>query len=250
MKKITLTTLIALPLAVGSLQAATIGITDISLTPDGTTATEELQTDIATPNGGNVLPAGADTHDVYVVTTYTFGADSDAHFLSRFNATGTQPRLGVEVNNDGLVQFVSSGDGDRTNFNLSQDMAGTTITLLIKQNYNPTNNVTYGKANGPDDTLMNIWVNPTGSSTEGSGLTAGDMSTIWNSATYGFYTHTIQNQSTPGTAGDSSILNTTILTGADATFSNALALATVPEPSALGLIGLAGLTLLLRRRRS
>lgn len=238
---------IAMATVTGSAHAAVIYISDISLTPDGTAATQELRTDIATPNGGNVLPSGTLTHDVYTVTTYTFGAGSDAHFTSRFNATGTQPRLGVEVQDTGLIQFVSSGDTTRTSVNLAQDMAGQTLTLIIKQNYDPTNNVTYGKANAADDTLMNVWVNPDGSSTEGSGLSAGDMSTIWNSATYGFYTHTIANQSTPGTAGDSLITNTVILTGDDATFANAYAL--VPEPATMGLLAIGGLALLRRRRK-
>lgn len=48
----------------------------------------------------------------------------------------------------------------------------------------------------------------------------------------------------PGTSGDSSISTTVILTGSDATFANALALA-VPEPST-ALLGGLGLLALLR----
>ena len=56
MKKQLIALALAAITAAGSAQAAELAITDISLTPDGTTATQVLQTDIATLNGGNVLP--------------------------------------------------------------------------------------------------------------------------------------------------------------------------------------------------
>lgn len=231
---------------VGAAYAATISLSDYSFTPDGSTSTNIQQTDIATPNGGNVLPAGASTHVAYLVTTYNFGEVSDAHLQTSFRATGGQPRLGIRIQDTGQVEFTGTGDSTRTSFNFSQDMAGQTVVLLAKLHYDPTHNVTYGKTNANDDTLMNVWVNPTASSVEGSGQSAGDMQTVWNSATFGFFNQEILNQSTPGTAGASSITDTVILTGSDATFANALqaaGVAGVPEPTSLALLGLGLLSL-------
>jgi|GEM_PF-514499 len=234
-----MTTKTALSLSIALLGLATtlpsraveIDISDISLTPDSTNATQVLQTDISIPNGGNVLPNVNGTV-VYAVTTYTFGAGSESHFISRFNAINGATRLGIEVQDTGLIQFASTNDPGRTNVNLAQDMAGTTVTLLIKQHYDTSNDSLRATLGTSDDTLMTVWVNPDNSDVEGSGLTAGDMHTLWNSATYKFFTQTIENQSTPGTAGNSFITNTVILTGADATFANAnaLALATGATP--------------------
>ncbi|HSP41503.1 MAG TPA: invasin domain 3-containing protein [Luteolibacter sp.] len=214
-------------------QAVNIDVADFSLTPDGGTTVGVQNTNINTPNGGTVLPASG-TPVVYVVSTFTFGTDSDAHLQWQFyvNET-TAPRLGVEIQDTGLVQFLGSGDTTRTNFNFNQDMAGQTVTLLAKLSYDANNNVTYEKSGASDDTILNVWINPTGSSVEGSGLSAGDMSTIWNSAGFNWFRQIIQNQSTPGTSGDSSITDTWVLTGANATFANALALAqggTPPPP--------------------
>lgn len=236
-------------LTASSAQAAVINLSDYSLTPDGTNlATTFQNTNVNTLNGGSVLPASG-TPVVYFVTTFTFGANSDAHLQAQFYVNQTSaPRLGVEVNNDGLVQFIGQADATATTVNLAQDMAGQTITLLAKLQYDVNNSTTYGRSNTADDTLMNIWVNPTGASVEESGLSAGDMSTVWNSAGFNWFRQTIQNQLTPGTAGASSITDTVILTGSDATFANALALA-VPEPSTAILGGL-GLLALLRRRRA
>jgi hypothetical protein len=211
-------------------RAVEINVPDHSFAPDGSTTSAYQQTDIATPNGGNVLPTGASSHVAYFVTTFTFGENSDAHLQANFRATGGQARVGVEVNDDGLVQFIGTGDTTRTTFNLSQNMAGRSVVLLVKAHYDPNHNVIYGKSNAADDTLFNAWVNPTGSSVEGSGQSAGDMQTVWNSATFGFFGQTIQNQSTLGTAGTSLITDTVVLTGADATFANALALATGGPP--------------------
>ena len=228
--------------------AATINLSDYSFAPDGSASTNIQQTNISTPNAGDVLPAGASTHVVYLVTTYDFGASSDAHLQTSFRATGGQARLGIRIQDTGQVEFTGTGDSTRTSFNFSQDMAGQTVVLLAKLHYDPTHNVTYGKTNASDDTLMNVWVNPTASSVEGSGQSAGDMQTVWNSATFRFFNQEILNQSTPGTAGTSSITDTVILTGTDATFANALLAAGVPEPSTLALATL-GLLGWRRRRR-
>jgi len=247
-----LTLIAAAALASGSAHAAVINISDHSFAPDGSTTASVQNTNINTPNGGTVLPASG-TPVVYLVTTYTFGTGSDAHLQTQFYVNETSaPRLGIEIQDTGLVQFLGSGDSTKTNFNFAQDMAGETVVLLAKLSYDATNNVTYGKSNVSDDTIMNVWVNPDGSDVEGSGLSAGDMSTIWNSAGFNWFRQIVQNQSTPGTAGTSTITNTVILTGADATFANALEAAGVgtpiPAPAALP-AGLAILGLVAVRRR-
>lgn len=237
--------------AASAAHAAIISISDTSLVPDGTNAQQVDQTQINVLNdgGADVLPNVNGTV-VFYVTTVTFGENSDAHFISRFNATGGQNRLGIEVQDTGLIQFVSSGDPGRTNVNLGTDLAGETLTFIIKQHYDSSNDSLRATLNTGDDTLMNVWVNPDINDVEGSGLSAGDMHTLWNSHTYRFFTQTIQNQSTPGTAGTSTISDTVILTGSDATFANALFYAgVVPEPSALALTGLGGLLLLRRHRK-
>jgi alpha-galactosidase len=209
-------------------QAVEINLPDYSLIPDGQNlATTFQNTNVNTLNGGTVLPASG-TPVVYVVSRFIFGSSSDAHLQWQFHVNETSaPRLGVEVQDTGLVQFIATGDSTRTSFNFAQDMAGQTVTLLAKLSYDANNNVTYGKSNAADDTIMNVWINPTGSDVEGApnSLAAGDMSTIWNSAGFNWFRQIIQNQNTPETAGTSSITNTTILTGADATFANALSLA-------------------------
>jgi hypothetical protein len=214
-------------------RAAEIDLPDYSLTPDGTNLTTTFQnTNINTPNGGTVLPASG-TPVVYVVAKFNFGADSDAHLQWQFWVNeASAARLGVEIQDTGLVQFLGTGDSTRTNFNFAQDMAGQTVTLLAKLSYDSNNNVTYGKTGASDDTILNVWVNPDSNDVEGApnSLSAGDMSTIWNSAGFNWFRQIIQNQSTPGTAGTSSITNTTILTGADATFAKALGLATGATP--------------------
>jgi alpha-galactosidase len=213
--------------------AAEIDIPDYSLAPNGLNETTTFQhTDVSTPNGGQVLPTGT-PKTAYVITTFTFGSASDAHLQWQFSTSSTAAnRLGVEIQDTGLVQFLGTNDTTRTNFNFNQDMAGQTVVLLAKLSFDANNNVTYGKANASDDTIMNVWINPTGSDVEGSpnSLSAGDMSTIWNSAGFSYFRQTIQNQNTPGTSGTSSITNTTILTGTDATWSNALSLATGGTP--------------------
>jgi hypothetical protein len=230
-------------------QSAIIGISDYSLTPDGSTTTGTQDTDIETPNGGSrVLDTGV-TKTVYLVTIFNFGASSDAHITGQFyaNVPPSAGRLGIEVQDSGLVRII--GTSPLPSFDLATDLAGQTVTLLAKLNYDPTNDVTYSQSNTSNDTIMNVWVNPTTSSLEGSGLAAGDLSTVWNSAAFRHFRQAIANQSTPGTSGDSSITDTVILTGADATWANALSAATVPEPSTTALLGLGGLALILRRRK-
>jgi len=92
-------------------------------------------------------------------------------------------------------------------------------------------------------------VRPNGDGPLANANYTGDVSSRpWNSSGFETFRQRIANNSTPDTAGDSSILNTTIFTGTDATFANALAAATIPEPST-ALLGGLGLLALLRRRR-
>lgn len=180
----------------------------------------------------------------------TFGAESDVHMKAHFTSDLNTPptvRFGVQVNNDGLVEVFGAGSPlpVYSTFDLAQDMAGQSITFLAKLDYDVDRN-TGGYPN--NDTLMNIWVNPTDLSVEGSGITAGDMYNIRNSAGFFGFLQSIENQNTPGTAGDSLIINTKIFTGADATWENALG-AAIPEPSTAILAGLGLAGVCMRRRR-
>lgn len=229
-----------------SASAAVIGITDYSLAPNGLNEATTFQS----TNLGSNIYSGVNGQVIYVVSTFTFGTASDAHLQWQFSTSaGSANRLGVEVQDTGLVQFLGTADTTRTNFNTNQDMAGQTITLVAKFSFNTNNNVTYGKGNASDDTIMNLWINPDNTDVEGGAndLAAGDMSTIWNSTGFAHFRQTIQNQLTPGTSGTSTIGDTTILTGTDATFANAMNIA-IPEPSS-ALLGGIGLLALLRRRR-
>jgi hypothetical protein len=98
--------------------------------------------------------------------------------------------------------------------------------------------------------LPNGYVKQNGSGTVANANFTGDVAGHpWNSSQFFLLRQRIDNNFTPGTAGNTSILNTKVLTGSDATFANALALATIPEPSA-ALLGGLGALLLLRRRRA
>lgn len=261
--------LAAAALATASAHAAVINIADYSLVPNG--LNDPATTFQNTSLGSNILPAVNGTV-IYVVTTFTFGAASDAHLQWQFSTVNTSGnRLGIEVQDTGLVQTIGMTDGylqavgapKKSNVNLATDMAGQTITLLAKFYYNSavstdlgarTAALPAGADSTADDTIMNVWINPSLSDVEGdisshaAMLGNGDMYAVWNSTGYAHFRQTIQNQLTPGTSGTSTIGNTVVLTGTDATFANALAIA-VPEPSA-ALLGGLGMLALLRRRRN
>jgi hypothetical protein len=253
-------------LAAAPVSAGLIPIDDYLLAPDGQNlATTFQHTDVNALHRGQVLPA-LGTPTVYVVSRFAFGTGSDAHLQWQFSTSASVAnRIGIEVQDSGLVQTLGTANGilqavspttpKRTTFNLAQDLAGQTITVLAKLQYDATFSDFYdarvsfnGTASTSDDTLMNVWINPDLSAVEGSGLSAGNLYALWNSAGFSYFRQNIQNQFTPGGAGAAAITETRILTGADATFANALALAVVPEPSSWGLFALGGLALFLRRR--
>jgi hypothetical protein len=242
--------------AVSSAHAAVISINDYTLVPDGTQfgsnnpnlpAAQEAQlSNVQTLNGGTaVLPTGNATTNttstVYMVSSFVFGTGTAADMYLNFAASVGQDRLGISISNAGIATIVGRGNPLPT-FNLNQSMAGATVTILLEYLYDFNRNTT-----NADDTLLNVWINPTGSTAPSNGLAAGDLNTVWNSSSFVFLEQRIDNNATPGTAESSSILNTTILTGTDATFANAIAL--IPEPSA-ALLGGLGLLALLRRRRN
>jgi len=228
LKLIALLVPVLLVVTTGAARAAEITVPDFSFTPDGSTTVTNQTTDIKTPNGDTAVLVQTPSNIVYLITTFTFGAGSDAHLRVFFEYTGGQDRLGVEIQDTGLVQTINQGDPGDTTYNFSQDMAGETVVLLVKQMYHADNDSLRTTVGTGDDNLMNVWVNPTRTSVEGSGLTAGDLHTLWNSYGYGYLKQEIRNESTPGTAGDSSITKTVILTGANATFARALSLALPP----------------------
>lgn len=259
--------LLILPILLGPANAAILSVSNFSLTPDGTT-TSPIQTyDVNTNNGGTIVK-GADPV-AYFITTINFGTGTLADVQLNFAASAGQDRLGIKISDNGYAH--STGDGSDTSndfdFNGGDSnpagfMGGQTVTVLVKIQYDSTYSATYGESNASNDAFATVWINPTGSSLEGSGLPdgygsvsntnfKGDYSSIlWNSSDYHLFEQRIFNNSTPGTAGATSITNTTILTGSDATWSNAIALATaVPEPSSV-VLGLLGALLLLRRKRS
>jgi len=267
--------LAAAALAASSAQAAIINIADYTLTPDGTNYgssnhylnTEEQRTNIKALND-NLATVNAAQPVAFFVTTFTFGADTLASINLNFGANVGQERLGISVTSGGLA--FGSGDGDTYSafydYDFGSSMGGQAVTIIGKFQYDVNNSVIYGQTNTGNDTIATFWINPTTATLEGSGLPdgytrpdgggtianasyTGDVSSRpWNSASFETFRQRIANNSTPGTAGASSITNTTILTGTDATFASALALATVPEPSAALLSGLGFLALLRRRR--
>lgn len=260
-----------------SSQAAVISIADYTLVPDGTNygssnanlpaAQEAVLTNIQTANGGQTI-VNADFPVVYVVTTFSFGNATLADIQINFSASGGQDRLGFRITDNGFAD--TPGDGTNTTdldlngagSNPASTMAGQTVTIIGKFEYNADYSTIYGRSNASEDSFATFWINPSVSDTEGSGrpdgangvananFTGHFASNLWNSSSFVLLEQRIFNNSTPGTAGSSAILNTTVLTGpTDATFANALALATIPEPSA-ALLGGLGALLLLRRRRA
>lgn len=245
-------------LGVGTAQAAVIPVADLTQTPT-TNATQ--QNDVATPNGG-VINDNVDGTLAYYVTTFVFGSESQAHLETFFEFSAGQDRTGIRVQDTGRVDFTNQGDPGDTTFDIGGGggvgfMAGQTVTLLVRTYWHSTNDGLRATLGTSDDILFNAWVNPTGSATEtavtpgdANMLNDGDLHTLWNANDFFFLTQEILNQGTPGTGGDNSIINTTVLTGSDATFANALALATIPEPASLALVGFGGLLIASRRRRA
>jgi len=252
-------------IAATSAQAAVINIADYSVVPDGTDfgastnflSTENQRTDINAANGGSIVKSGDPV--AYFVTTFVFGSGTSADINLNFTAGAGQERLGIEANPNGI--FSSTGDATSSEtYDIGSSLVGQTVTIIGKFEYDSSYSVLYDGVADADDTIATFWINPTGSSTEGSGLPdgykgvananyTGDLhSQNWNSSQYFLLQQRIENNLTLGTEGTSSIINTTVLTGTDATFANALALATIPEPST-ALLGGLGLLALLRRRR-
>ena len=229
-----------------SVHAAVISIADVTATPDGSTTRFGANYNVQAANGGvkilNNTAAATDVEVAYLVATFNFGTATLADIGIGFDhATPiasdlTPSRMGVEARDGGVVTWFG---GVAQNTDLGSSLAGQSITLIIKYDFNE---VLRGTSTS---TVGTFWINPTTSSTEG----AGDVvSSAWNSNSFTALILYIDNESTPGTAGASSITNTTLLTGADATFANALAIA-IPEPRA-ALLGVIGLLALLRRRRN
>ena len=266
----TTTALVITGLLAGNSLAAVINVPDHSFTPDGSGTVSTRDTNIEALNGSPVLSSSGST--AYVVSTFEFGAGSDAHLQWQFFASTppTAGRIGLNMQDNGSVSIPGIApqrldfDGmtdvlSPSSFSFAQDMAGETVVMIAKLHFDTSNSDTYNVKfnNGPRtphggaDTLMNVWFNPTAASVEGAGPAAGDLYAIWNSSTFRHMRTSVFNQNTSANAGDSSVLNTVILTGDDATFANALAAAgvsTIPSPSAV-FAGIPALGALLMRRR-
>jgi len=208
-------------MVVTTAQGNEISIGDVSATPDGSTTRFGQNYDVETLNGGvKVLLDTAtpgETEVAYIVTTFNFGigtsADIGVGFDHTYNDDGdVEPsRMGVEARDGGVITWFN---GPTQNTNMGSSLAGQSLTLIIKFDMDDSR--------GGNDTIGSFWVNPASSSTEGA---PDVVSSAWNSENFPELILYIDNESTPGTAGDSSITDTVLLTGADATFQNALDLA-------------------------
>lgn len=250
-------------IAASSAQAAILTVPDFSLVPDGSTSSPVQSYDVNANNPGPIVNA---TFPVaYVVTTFIFGPGTLADIQLNFAASAGQDRLGVRITDNGFADTPSDGTGNADldlnggDPNPASTMAGQTITIIGKFEYDANYSTIYSRTNTSEDTFATFWINPTLSDTEGSGrpdgadgvananFTGDFASNLWNSSSFFLLEQRIFNNGTAEGNGASSIANTTILTGTDATFANALALA-IPEPS-VALLGGLGLLGLLRRRR-
>lgn len=215
----------------------------------------ETPYDIATANGGNVLKNDATPESAYFVTVFDFGTDSLTHMRAHFIASLNfqQDRLGVEVQDNGLVTVFGGGP---LQTNSSFTIGGSTATgKLAGQRVIILGELLYDQARNTNDndTLMNMWVNPDNSDSNSPGSGTADIfNHVWNSSNFPGFLQGIQNQNTPTTAGSSSMFTrifTNDGTNNDANFASALAYATtIPEPSA-AILGALGALALLRRRR-
>jgi len=161
--------------AASSAQAAIINIADYTLTPDGTNYgssnhylnTEEQRTNIKALND-NLATVNAGQPVAYFVTTFTFGTDTLATINLNFGAGLGQERLGISITAAGLA--AGSGDGDGYNaffdYDFGSSIAGETVTIMGKFQFDANNSVTYGETNAGNDTIATFWINPTGATLE------------------------------------------------------------------------------------
>jgi hypothetical protein len=230
-----------------SANAAIISIADFTATPDGSTTIFNQGHDVATPNGGNILTNSiAGQQFVYVLATLNFAAGTSVnmgfgfHSASTIAANAAPNRAGVSLSSAGVADITGGFASSPGTVSLGS-VVGQSVTVLLQLDYDKDRNTSNN-----DDNIASFWINPTNADTTSSF----DMtSNPYNSYNFAGFAPYIRNNGTLGTIGESSITDIKILTGSDATFANALALATVPEPDAAMLIGLVGFSLILRRRR-